>query len=671
MADNREGQDREGQEPQKVTPDTPETPETPETPATPEAASTSDTPETPVVAENAATPETPETPATPAETGTGIEGSKIMGNGDPNKPFANTVGVEQGDPVVATPAAVNGPGDTATAEQPAEQAAETPVETPVETPAQTAAQVTPETPAEETPATTTAAPATEAAAEEDAENAPIKINGPDTNEVEAEKAEAAKKAQVDPTATATTPQNTTDKPETVAADDMADDQPEVSRYRDLFHKKHFGTLQERWDGLQDVPQFQDALGENGEIRKSKYGFELHFENGKQHTIEWHESLRGSGSEFIGMTRRTALFDKDDAFNVVSASRARGWKTLNVHGTDDQKAMLWVEAQLQGIDVTNYKPPKGHPAYDELAARAGEQMDKTPGVSNGEMGIPVIPAYAPSPEEEAAKIAANKQKAQENAGKDAQTPPANTDADTDAAPEARDMSAPAQETAQNDGAEEVAQTATPAALDTAAPANTDKADATSTIAGGKLKDLGRGGNLGATEEERDADFLAFADQELGGDQQQLAVISARLSGDKNAGPVPQQVLDAAEEKGVAIPEELKDEKPAAETPAAKPQDREIPTTELTAEQQLDRAIANEGNTPEVRDGLRDLKQAIMDKKITQDDLSSIKLGGTAEGLVTAEQYDTFAKQIEQKVSAPAIATVAQVKNTNTGGPARKM
>lgn len=652
MADNREGQDRDGQEPQKVTPDTPETPETP---ATPEAASTSDTPETPVVTENAATPETP---ATPADTGTGIEGSKIMGNGDPNKPFANTVGVEQGDPVVATPAAVNGPGDTATAEQPAEQAAETPVETP----AQTAAQVTPETPAEETPATTTAAPATEAAAEEDPEDAPIKINGPDTNEVEAEKAEAAKKAQVDPTATATTPQNTADKPENAADDDMADDQPEVSRYRDLFHKKHFGTLQERWDGLQDVPQFQDALGENGEIRKSKYGFELHFENGKQHTIEWHESLRGSGSEFIGMTRRTALFDKDDAFNVVSASRARGWKTLNVHGTDDQKAMLWVEAQLQGIDVTNYKPPKGHPAYDELAARAGEQMDKTPGVSNGEMGIPVIPAYAPSPAEEAAKIAANKQKAQENAGKDAQTPPANTDADTDAAPEARDMSTPAQQTAQNDGAEEVAQTAT--------PANTDKADATSTIAGGKLKDLGRGGNLGATEEERDNDFLKFA-AEQGVDQQQLDQITARLGGDKNAGPVPQQVLDAAEKQGVEVPEKLKGDKPAAETAAAQPQDREIPTTELTAEQQLDRAIANEGNTPEVRDGLRDLKQAIMDKKITQDDLSSIKLGGTAEGLVTAEQYDTFAKQIEQKVSAPAIATVAQVKNTNTGGPARKM
>lgn len=640
MADNREGQDREGQEPQNVTPETPATP-----------------------AETASTGDTPETPAVPAESGNGIESSKIMGN-DPNNPFANTVGVEQGEPVVATPAAVNGPVNTATAEQPAEQTAETPVETP----AQTVAQVTPETPAEETPANTAAAPATEAAAEEDNEDTPVKINGPDTNEVEAQKAEDAKKAQMDTSAT-TMPQNTDDKPKAstaTAEDDMAADLPTASRYRDLFHKKHFGTLQERWDGLQDVPEFQDALGEHGEIRKSKYGFDLHFENGKQHKIEWHESLRGSGSEFIGMTRRTALFDQDDAFNVVSASRARGWKTLNVHGTDDQKAMLWVEAKLQGMEVTNFEPPKGHPAWADLAARSEKNMDNTPGVTNGEMGIPVIPAYAPTPEEEAAKIAANKKKAQENAADGAQTPPANTDADTDAAPEARDMSTPAQETvketAQNDGAGEVAQTATPAA---------DKAEATSTIAGGKLKDLGRGGNLGATEEERDADFLAFADKELGGDQQALAVISARLSGDQNAGPVPQQVLDAAEKQGVAVPEELKGDKAAATAPVEKPKDREIPTTELTLEQQMDRAIANEGNTPEVRDGLRDLKTAILEKKVTPDELSSIKLGGTPEGGVTAAQFETFSKALDEKLAAAPVAVVAQVKNTNVGGPARKM
>lgn len=62
-----------------------------------------------------------------------------------------------------------------------------------------------------------------------------------------------------------------------------------------------------------------------------------------------------GTEFIGMLNKKMVVDEHDAKVMIGLAKARGWKNINVQGTAEERDRLWLEAQRQGLNVTNYVP----------------------------------------------------------------------------------------------------------------------------------------------------------------------------------------------------------------------------------------------------------------------------------------------------------------------------
>lgn len=155
----------------------------------------------------------------------------------------------------------------------------------------------------------------------------------------------------------------------------------------LFAQKHMPVLNEVW-GIGTVdPELVRAIGEDGEIRKHKNGLLFNLPNG--HTIEWHHNL--GGAEFIGMPRARSKFDEIDAHAVVAASKSRGWQAINVHGTVEQKEMLWLEAQRQNMGVANFQPTEDSAVYQQWLKESTKKLDdQLTGISAAEHGEQRVP-----------------------------------------------------------------------------------------------------------------------------------------------------------------------------------------------------------------------------------------------------------------------------------------
>lgn len=206
--------------------------------------------------------------------------------------------------------------------------------------------------------------------------------------------------------------------------------PDYSAFLANFRAKNLPVLNDMW-GVPDVnDEFKEAIGNSGSIKKSKYGLDFNLPNG--HKIEWHAQL--GGSEFIGMSRQTDKFDADDAHATVAASIARGWQAINVHGTVAQKEMLWLEAQRQGIEVTNFQP-----TMDSDVRRQWEQeaMERAQRRSDKEVvGISDHPMNPTQKELDEARAAGDAPAQEETA-----TPPENKDA-AKPEPEKKEVAQPA-------------------------------------------------------------------------------------------------------------------------------------------------------------------------------------------------------------------------------------
>lgn len=62
-----------------------------------------------------------------------------------------------------------------------------------------------------------------------------------------------------------------------------------------------------------------------------------------------------GSEFIGMPHKKMVVDAHDATIMVGLAKARGWKAVNVTGSEKERDLLWIEAMRQGMPVANHRP----------------------------------------------------------------------------------------------------------------------------------------------------------------------------------------------------------------------------------------------------------------------------------------------------------------------------
>lgn len=160
-----------------------------------------------------------------------------------------------------------------------------------------------------------------------------------------------------------------------------------SKFFTDFNTKHLPVLNEIW-GVGDVdPALKQALGESGEIRKHKNGLLFDLPNG--HTIEWHANL--GGAEFIGMPLKSAKFDESDAHAVVATSKSRGWQAITLYGNVEQKEMMWLEAQRQGVAVNNFTPREGSPVLEkwrqEAQSRADDQIVGISAAEHGPINLP--------------------------------------------------------------------------------------------------------------------------------------------------------------------------------------------------------------------------------------------------------------------------------------------
>ncbi len=97
--------------------------------------------------------------------------------------------------------------------------------------------------------------------------------------------------------------------------------------------------------------------------KSKFGGEFAYVN-------------HNGNEFIGLTNKQAKANPlthETADDIALTAFARGWKTVEVNGSDAEKDMLWLAAQKYGLAVTNHTPSEAAlNAFKDYQNRKNEQ-----------------------------------------------------------------------------------------------------------------------------------------------------------------------------------------------------------------------------------------------------------------------------------------------------------
>lgn len=179
------------------------------------------------------------------------------------------------------------------------------------------------------------------------ENFPQKAEEP---KVEAPKAEE-KPAVEAPVA------KTEDKPKKPAVEEkpakLTDEDLKGTKFETDFNTVFLPAIKSAWDVPAIDPALKEALGLSGSVTKTDKGLDLTLANG--HRIQWLQDL--DGGEFIGNAHKSENpeFDASDARAVVAASKSRGWKAINVHGDQQQRENMWLEAQRQGLKVANFSP----------------------------------------------------------------------------------------------------------------------------------------------------------------------------------------------------------------------------------------------------------------------------------------------------------------------------
>jgi hypothetical protein len=121
-----------------------------------------------------------------------------------------------------------------------------------------------------------------------------------------------------------------------------------------------------------------------------------------HTIEF-DHLE-DGREFMGLSSAHAgVFDAHDARALVGLAKSRGWQSITVHGHQDHKESLWLEAQRMNIKVEGFEPKPDSAVAQVwakeqalLAQRKAQDPDAAPTVTPAAAPQPVRMAVAPAP-----------------------------------------------------------------------------------------------------------------------------------------------------------------------------------------------------------------------------------------------------------------------------------
>lgn len=165
------------------------------------------------------------------------------------------------------------------------------------------------------------------------------------------------------------------------------------------------TSLEFFTGVSNVADFDiDKKSQNVTVH-TKSGHDVTLHNVVMRDLEG----KPSQTEYIGLTtaqkKKTPLTD-DLADVIIEMTMMRGWTSINVHGSPQERDMLWLAAMKQGLEVKNFNPSAEYAAkwnamkgdYDPNAkydnnADAGEGF----GVSGGGEAAAPASAFLPAPE----------------------------------------------------------------------------------------------------------------------------------------------------------------------------------------------------------------------------------------------------------------------------------
>ncbi|HRI76519.1 MAG TPA: hypothetical protein PLX33_05960 [Alphaproteobacteria bacterium] len=125
-------------------------------------------------------------------------------------------------------------------------------------------------------------------------------------------------------------------------------------------------------------------------------------------VKW--GVDSHGREFIGRRGLFSGMTQDLANAEMTLAAARGWKGVSVHGRESTKEMLWLAAQRQGLNVSNFVPKETSEVY-KIWKKESEELS---GVMNAE---------TPKAPKDEAKPAENKADAPEAAAPAAEEPAA--------------------------------------------------------------------------------------------------------------------------------------------------------------------------------------------------------------------------------------------------------
>lgn len=113
-------------------------------------------------------------------------------------------------------------------------------------------------------------------------------------------------------------------------------------------------------------------------------------------------FKGQG-EFIGNPGGLfGKFTEETAKATIAMAISKGWESVKLHGSNEYKDMLWLEAQRQGIEVNGYRPDLRSPVWAKLKE---EDPEKHKSAMQGEPSSRFTPLKADTERKPATKVEA--------------------------------------------------------------------------------------------------------------------------------------------------------------------------------------------------------------------------------------------------------------------------
>jgi hypothetical protein len=188
----------------------------------------------------------------------------------------------------------------------------------------------------------------------------------------------------------------------------ADADPEAEKHR----KKGASRMDQAWEdifGPGGIPYRDHLVGhfdENfGHSDKASGSLLLKLLNGQEVELST-KNINGKEREFIRLSGTGAgphTLTQEAADGFMALGRSRGWKKVDIYGSDQEKDMLWLAAQREGLEVKNHEPSPAMKQKwaEEMAQKKDSSAPEKPSMEKAH--LPALPAPETSAAEEGSQF----------------------------------------------------------------------------------------------------------------------------------------------------------------------------------------------------------------------------------------------------------------------------